>query len=419
MCDLTSRTKTLLLLLLFLLASSPPFSGGEVAESCTETPLEFKCGAGEAAGGGGPVLVVREAWIYASMRLDPDSLPRCHVQEYNLEYKAGSFLQYINKQCGGQTECKFELQKHTDLQRREDLKKYRRGALRVVYDCVKKTDFHRVCGSEVNSQKGWVQSVGYPLYYLGDPVCTITLRVDEGQHIQITLTDISLREDAQPGNKGCRDSIKIQENGTELLEKCGVTNVPITVTSKGPVLNVTLTATSKLFPKRGFLGHFKALGCQTPLAPADGYMSYRNATHAEFWCCVHHAFSDTMTRRRVLECGDRTQTWNDTLPDCVDLEELLAGGNITESQYQNLVNGTTVLAQAERLRQAHIVYDLVVPAVIMSVLVLGNAAVVFLIIYCRKQGRGKKYEEGHEEAGEGRQEGESSFIIHPDSHQHI
>lgn len=60
-----------------------------------------------------------------------------------------------------------------------------------------------------------------------------------------------------------------------------------------------------------------ALGCPTPAPPADGYLSYRNATHAEFLCCVHHAFPDTMTRRRILQCSDRTQTWNDTLPDCV------------------------------------------------------------------------------------------------------
>lgn len=73
-------------------------SGGEVAESCTEMPLRFQCSDDKATGGGGPVVVVREAWIYASMRLDPDMSPRCHVQEFNLDYKAGSFLQYINKQ---------------------------------------------------------------------------------------------------------------------------------------------------------------------------------------------------------------------------------------------------------------------------------------------------------------------------------
>lgn len=64
-------------------------------------------------------------------------------------------------------------------------------------------------------------------------------------------------EDVQPGEKGCRDSVKIQEGDIELLQRCRETNRPITVTSLGPVLNITLTATTKVFPKRGFLGHFK------------------------------------------------------------------------------------------------------------------------------------------------------------------
>lgn len=64
-------------------------------------------------------------------------------------------------------------------------------------------------------------------------------------------------EGVQPGEKACRDSVKIEEGGIELLRKCGETNRPIQVTSVGPVLNITLTATTKVFPKRGFLGHFK------------------------------------------------------------------------------------------------------------------------------------------------------------------
>ncbi|KAG7159185.1 putative CUB domain-containing protein-like 10, partial [Homarus americanus] len=185
---------------------------------------------------------------------------------------------------------------------------------------LKKSDFHRVCGTEKHAQSGWMQSIGYPQYYLGEPgVCTVTIRVDEGQHIQLTITDLSLR----------------------------------------------------------------AIGCETPATPVDGYMAYRNATHAEYWCCVRHVFPDTHARRRLLKCN-RAHTWNDTLPDCADLEELFQDGNITETQYQNMVNGSSGYAMAEMLRQAHLVYDLVVPTVIMSVLVLGNVAIVFLIIYCRR-----------------------------------
>lgn len=60
--------------------------------------------------------------------------------------------------------------------------------------CLSETDMNRVCGSEVNAQSGWLQNVGYPQYYLGgNGPCTITIKVDEGQQIQLTLTDLSIR----------------------------------------------------------------------------------------------------------------------------------------------------------------------------------------------------------------------------------
>ncbi|XP_045624633.1 uncharacterized protein [Procambarus clarkii] len=366
--------------LLLLVASSPLFTGGEVAQECSEGELTFSCH------GPKEELVIREAWIYGSVamtRVDHGLGEKCHVPEYNIQYKQGTLLQYINKQCGGQAECKFSVWSHVpSAQVAQDA--WKGGVLWAAYDCVNKSDFHRVCGSEVWAQSGWMQSIGYPQYYLGEPgVCTITIRVDEGQHIHLTIMDLSIREIVQPNEDSCRDSVSVMEGSKQLLLRCGEAKQPLSVISEGPELNVTLTATTKLFPKRGYVAHFQALGCETPSTPADGYMAYRNATHAEYWCCVHHVFPDTLARRRLLQCT-RGHSWNDTLPDCIDLEELLEEGNITETQFHNLVNGSSTEAQAEMLRQAHLVYDLVVPTVIMSVLVLGNVAVVFLIIYCRR-----------------------------------
>ncbi|XP_071550404.1 uncharacterized protein [Panulirus ornatus] len=300
-----------------------------------------------------------------------------------VQYKQGSFLQYINKQCGGQTECKFSVGRHVPAAL-QDQDQWKGGVLRVIYDCVHKSDFHRVCGSEVWAQTGWVQSVGYPEYYLGDPgVCTITIRVDEGQRVMLTISDLSIREIVQPSEDSCRDSLSVTEGSKQLFHQCGETNQPLRITSEGSEMNLTLTATSTVFPKRGYLAYFQALGCETLITPEDGYRVFRNATHAEYLCCVHHVFPDTLARHRLLQCN-WAHTWNDTLPNCVDAEELFENGNITESQYYTLVNGSSRYAQAEMLRQAHLVYDLVVPTVIMTVLVLGNVAVVFLIIYCRR-----------------------------------
>lgn len=56
------------------------------------------------------------------------------------------------------------------------------------------SEVHRVCGTEVWAQTGWVQSIGYPEYYLGqESDCAITIRVDEGQKVQLTITDLSVR----------------------------------------------------------------------------------------------------------------------------------------------------------------------------------------------------------------------------------
>ncbi|XP_050706412.1 uncharacterized protein LOC126991778 [Eriocheir sinensis] len=382
-------------LLLLLVIVSPLYSDGEVAQVCAEQELHLSCGDGgdnSSSTLSGEQLVLSEAWLYGNTStnreqdgyLTHELPPTCTVREYNLQYKMGSFLKYINKECGGQVSCSFSLQTHVPGDHQSS-QGWKGGALWVRYSCVKQSAFHRVCGTEVRDQEGWLKSVGYPQYYLGEPsICTLTLTADQGQRLRLTITDLSVREILQPTEDRCRDSVEVSEGSKVILARCGDTNKPLTVVSEGPSLNVTLTASDHVFPKRGYVAHYKALGCPTPEVPEDGYLAFRNATHAEFWCCVRHVFPDTMTRKRVLECGSRLNTWNEELPDCIDLDDLLDSGNITMEEYLGLVNGTSGVVMAEKLRQAHLVYDLVVPTVIMTVLVLGNVAVVLLIIYCRR-----------------------------------
>ncbi|XP_027227548.1 uncharacterized protein [Penaeus vannamei] len=368
------------LVLLLLLVSSPHRTGGEVAEECSESELVFSCPED------GQELAIREAWLYGStarIMVDQGQGDKCYVPEYMVSYKQGTILQYINKQCGGQKECRFNVTAHVPnaIEKKE---LWEDGVLRVTYDCLRKTDIVRVCDSEVSAQSGWLQTVGYPQYYLGgNGPCTITIKVDEGQQIQLTLTDLSIRDIVQPNEDECRDSISVTEGRKELLKMCGEIKQPITVTSEGPVLSLNFNAVTDVFPKRGYAAYYEALGCESPPIPEDGYRSFRNATHAEYWCCVHHVFPDTLERRRILKCN-RGSSWNDTVPDCIELQELLEVGNITEKEFTGLINGSTNGAHAEMYQEAHIVYDLVVPTVIMSILVIGNVAVVVLIIYCRR-----------------------------------
>lgn len=332
-------------LLFLVVVFSPLYSDGEVAEVCIEHELELSCDNTDDTNGGsgdgsttdpsttttprstnsGYQIVLSEAWLYGSTittrerdeYLSHRTLPQCHVPEYNLQYKTASILQYINKECGGQVSCKFSLQTHVPLDHQSS-QVWKNGTLWVRYHCVKQTSFHRVCGTEVRSQEGWLKSVGYPQYYLGEPpVCTLTVTADEGQRLQLTITDLSVREILQPTEDRCRDTVQVNEGSKVLLARCGDSNKPLQVISEGPSLNVTLTASDHLFPKRGYVAHYQALGCPTPEVPKDGYLAFRNSTHAEFWCCVRHVFPDTMTRKKVLECVTRLNTWNEELPDCI------------------------------------------------------------------------------------------------------
>lgn len=65
-----------------------------------------------------------------------------------------------------------------------------------------------------------------------------------------------------------------------------------------------------------YIFFIKATGCPTPQLPQDGYMSYRNSTHAEFWCCIRHVYPDTMERVRTLKCKYQLY-WDKSLADCV------------------------------------------------------------------------------------------------------
>ncbi|CAL4068002.1 unnamed protein product, partial [Meganyctiphanes norvegica] len=217
-----------------------------LAEECSERELSFTCTFPT------DVLVIRSAWLYGITAKVEDE---CSVAKHNLQYKKGSFLRFINKECGGKNQCKFSVWKHIPAARTDE-DHWKGGVLHVSYVCLPKPEFHRTCNSEKYAQSGWLQSIGYPEYYLGDQPCTLSIHVDEGQRIQLTISDISIR-DMRDGEKTCTDSVVVREGEHELLHRCGESNKPLTVTSEGNLINVTLIATSELYPKRGYIAYWK------------------------------------------------------------------------------------------------------------------------------------------------------------------
>jgi hypothetical protein len=70
--------------------------------------------------------------------------------------------------------------------------------------------------------------------------------------------------------------------------------------SERNTLDVTLdTHTQTIFPRRGILAEFWAIGCPTPKDPIDeGYLIGRNDTDAILSCSMGHVFLPEMERRR-------------------------------------------------------------------------------------------------------------------------
>lgn len=67
-------------------------------------------------------------------------------------------------------------------------------------------------------------------------------------------------EIVQPSEDSCRDSLSVTEGSKQLFHQCGETNQPLRITSEGSEMNLTLTATSTVFPKRGYLAYFQGKG---------------------------------------------------------------------------------------------------------------------------------------------------------------
>lgn len=112
------------------------------------------------------------------------------------------------------------------------------------------------------------------------------------------------------------DNLTIKDSGQVIFTSCEDFNLPLTISSTTDLLEVVLSSTRVFTPRRGVLFHYTAVGCPTPQPPKDGYLVYRNATSAEYSCCVGFSFPPANERTRTINCmGHR---WDAELPfpDC-------------------------------------------------------------------------------------------------------
>ncbi|KAK6623335.1 hypothetical protein RUM43_009187 [Polyplax serrata] len=178
------------------------------------------------------------------------------------------------------------------------------------------------CNANINvTGEGLARSPGYPSYYIGEIACKWSLRAPHSQKVRVRLLDVSLRGIA-PYDADCVDWIDITENGLNLVKTCGDVLEDVVVHSQGSALNVSFIANSKtIYPKRGFLFHYKAVGCSTLRKPEDAYLIERNNSFVHYRCCSGFVFRDSLARDKILQCYNEN-TWDGELSECVTLKLL-------------------------------------------------------------------------------------------------
>ncbi|KAJ8971863.1 hypothetical protein NQ317_008539 [Molorchus minor] len=125
-----------------------------------------------------------------------------------------------------------------------------------------------------------------------------------------------VRVDNVKTEKECTDILKIIDTGQVIYSTCRQEDPPTEVISGTETVDVILTSTAVINPRRGVLLYYTAVGCPTPVTPQNGYLVHRTDEIAEFSCCGGYTFPDTGSRTKSLKCLGAH--WNSSLPllDC-------------------------------------------------------------------------------------------------------
>uniref|UniRef100_A0A182MCL6 CUB domain-containing protein n=1 Tax=Anopheles culicifacies TaxID=139723 RepID=A0A182MCL6_9DIPT len=164
-------------------------------------------------------------------------------------------------------------------------------------------------------RQGFLMTPSYPKYYIGDSTCRWTLYAGVHQRIKLTVLDLALRYDEE-----CRDYLQVVDLNTNqtLFHSCTESSRPIEIVSIQERLEVSVRTTTKvIYPKRGVLVHYSALGCELP-SPTPGHMRLvrRTEHRVKYVCDPLHVFPDTGESVRELICTAK-HTWNRPLPACI------------------------------------------------------------------------------------------------------
>ncbi|XP_035915665.1 uncharacterized protein LOC118513670 isoform X2 [Anopheles stephensi] len=228
-------------------------------------------------------------------------------------------------------------------------------------------------------RQGFLMTPSYPKYYIGDSTCRWTLYAGVHQRIKLTVLDLALRYDDE-----CRDYLQVVDLNTNqtLFHSCTESSRPIEIVSIQERLEVSVRTTTKvIYPKRGVLVHYTALGCELP-SPTPGHMRLvrRTEHRVKYVCDPLHVFPDTGESVRELICTAK-HTWNRPLPACIEKRATEGSGLVSHYEQKRRYGDTDNMSD----KQADTVYDILIPSLIIAGLFVVNGIVFAVIMRYRNK----------------------------------
>ncbi|KAK0171806.1 hypothetical protein PV328_005206 [Microctonus aethiopoides] len=308
----------------------------------------------------------------------------------------------FNRRCSGHHHCRVTIGEH-----HPGAAKWSPGNVRLKYACIPEIAVPKYCNLEVtinNGETGYIKSPGYPLYYPGEYSCGWTFQTDPGHKVLLVFHDLSIRSPEPNGN--CVDIIRIRENGRTLFESCG-TRIGTKIISNSNKITLDLISSSRLFPARGFLLKYEAIGCPEVPTPNGSIITNDTVVSRTFQCNYGKVFPDTRQPTRTLDCHGGH--WNESvenIPTCIASSTVILKSTTDNNRLSNL-SGDSVhrpgviigrdnadavgsglnmdSAQPAMIKQADYVIDVVLPTILIALLFLGNAVIVYIIFQYRKR----------------------------------
>lgn len=285
----------------------------------------------------------------------------------------------VNSKCSGVKSCNFLV---SDLVPRNC---YGEGVLSLVYDCASATHITKFCNVNItgSTSEGFIHNPGYPNYYPDLNKCTWTIRANQGQHILLSLLDMSMQRSPRTVID-CQDYLIIYDGRVKLMHACGQdTHYLHTFESTSNYVRIVFMS-QDVWPSRGVLFYYRVLGCPTLVAPEHGYLVFRNVSIAHYMCCARHVFVDTYKRNRLIYCQDGNH-WNETVSQCKNVRILRQWKNITGVEIEDEQEKDSRPDLRVAVPEVSYVFDVMVPSIIMVALIICNVFIVCVILKMRRK----------------------------------